>query len=57
MENNATYNALIEAKRLVLSSPEYVYDYLEKHSEKLPLEVFDALFKCNIALLGMLIFR
>src|SRR4030065_728612 len=32
MENNATYNALIEAKRLVLSSPEYVYDYLEKKS-------------------------
>jgi len=53
MENNGTYHALIEAKRLVLSSPEYVYDYLEKHSEKLPLEVFGALFKCNNELIKL----
>jgi len=53
MENNATYNALIEAKRLVLSSPEYVYDYLEKHAKELPSEVFDALFKRNNELIKL----
>jgi hypothetical protein len=62
MGNNTKYHGLIEAKRLSLSSPEYVYDWLEKHADELilththdnvPLEIFKTLYNCNSDLINL----
>ena len=54
MGNNTKYHGLIEAKRLFLSSPEYVYDFLEKHADdNLPSEIFETLLKRNNELITL----
>ena len=54
MGNNTKYHGLIEAKRLFLSSPEFVYDFLEKHTDdNLPSEIFETLYKLNNELINL----
>lgn len=54
MGNNTKYHRLIEAKRLFLSSPEYVYGFLEKHADdNLPSEIFETLLKRNEELITL----
>lgn len=48
------YDGLIEAKRLSLCSPEYAYDYLEKHtSYELPVVFYETLFNRNNELIRL----
>jgi hypothetical protein len=54
MGNNTKYHGLIEAKKLFLSSPEYVYDFLGKHADdNLPSEIFETLLKRNNELITL----
>jgi hypothetical protein len=56
MGNDTNYHGLIEAKRLALSSPEYVYVFLEKHADdNLSQEIFETLLERNneLIMLGL----
>lgn len=55
MKNKPEYYALIEAQKLTLSSPEYVFDWLEKHvdDDSLPSEIFETLYNCNNELIKL----